>query len=238
MDSTRTVSELKASFIRAQVRILSESLEPAENWRDYAVETEEADLSNKVVDDVMQKVNATLKQHNRIVYSSQAIHHVTQQVASLYWSAVSQEAHSLGSNGKGVEKTLDLSNQLNIVKLSTRLEHPYASEEERMRYRQLRERLTELNEQRQQRQRRLDELRRLQRLLEPFLEPQRNIQPNLITRDGELAQELEKMRMLVARVGGRIGQKKGPSDGSLQTENVSYPTRSDQKLEALLDLDS
>ena len=55
MDSTRTVSELKASFIRAQVRILSESLEPAENWRDYAVATEEADLSNKVVDDVMQK---------------------------------------------------------------------------------------------------------------------------------------------------------------------------------------
>ena len=55
MDSTRTVSELKASFIRAQVRILSESLEPAENWRDYAVETEEADLSDKVVEDVMQK---------------------------------------------------------------------------------------------------------------------------------------------------------------------------------------
>lgn len=44
--------------------------------------------------------------------------------------------------------------------------------------------------------------------------------------------------MLVARVGGRIGQKKGPSDGSSQTENVSYPTGFDQKLEALLDLDS
>ena len=55
MDSTRTVSELKASFIRAQVRILSDSLEPAENWRDYAVETEADDLSEKVVDDVMQK---------------------------------------------------------------------------------------------------------------------------------------------------------------------------------------
>ena len=44
--------------------------------------------------------------------------------------------------------------------------------------------------------------------------------------------------MLVARVGGRIGQKKGPSDGSSQTENGPYPTGSDQKLEALFDLDS
>jgi len=55
MDPTRTVSELKASFIRTQVRILSESLEPAENWRAYAVETEADDLSDKVVEDVMQK---------------------------------------------------------------------------------------------------------------------------------------------------------------------------------------
>lgn len=44
--------------------------------------------------------------------------------------------------------------------------------------------------------------------------------------------------MLVARVGGRIGQKKRTSDYASQTENVSYPTGSDQKLEALLDLDS
>jgi len=44
--------------------------------------------------------------------------------------------------------------------------------------------------------------------------------------------------MLVARVAGRIGQKKRQGDGVSQTDNVSYPTGSDQKLEALLDLDS
>ena len=55
MESTRTISELKSSFIRAQVRILSESLEPPEDWRNYAAETEEDDLSNKVVGDVLQK---------------------------------------------------------------------------------------------------------------------------------------------------------------------------------------
>ena len=104
------------------------------------------------------------------------------------------------------------------------------------RYRQLRERLVELDSQRQQRQRRLDQLQQLQRLLEPFAEPQQNIQPNLITRDGELVQELEKMGMLVARVGGRIGQKKRPR-GNSEAGNASYPTGSDQKLEALLDMD-
>lgn len=55
MDSTRTISELKSSFIRGQVQILSESLEPPEDWRNYAVELEEGDLSDKVVEDVLQK---------------------------------------------------------------------------------------------------------------------------------------------------------------------------------------
>lgn len=55
MDSTRTIFELKSSFIWTQVRILSGSLEPPEGWRDYAVESEEDDLSDKVVEDVLQK---------------------------------------------------------------------------------------------------------------------------------------------------------------------------------------
>lgn len=55
MDSTRTISELKSSFIRGQVQILSEILEPPEDWRNFAVELEEGDLSDKVVEDVLQK---------------------------------------------------------------------------------------------------------------------------------------------------------------------------------------
>jgi hypothetical protein len=55
MDSTRTISELKSAFVRSQVRILSESLELPHDWRNYAVETEEGDLSEKVIDDVLHK---------------------------------------------------------------------------------------------------------------------------------------------------------------------------------------
>ncbi|PWY77467.1 kinetochore protein Fta4 [Aspergillus heteromorphus CBS 117.55] len=233
MDSTRTIPELKSSFIRAQVRILSENLAPPEDWRNYAAETEEDDLSDKVVGDVLQKLNAVLKQHSRIVYSSQAVQHVAQQITSLYWSSVNETISKPGSLLKGVEKSVDLSSHLNIAELPLELEDQSASEEERARYQQLRERLTGLDSRRQQRQRRLDQLRQLQRLLEPFQEPQKNIQPNLVVRDGELAQELEKMRMLVARVGGRIEQGKKKTHG--QEVDTAY-LGCDQKLDALLDM--
>jgi hypothetical protein len=55
MDSSRTVSELKSAFIRSQVRIFSESLDLPEDWRNYAPETEEGDLSDKVIEDVLHK---------------------------------------------------------------------------------------------------------------------------------------------------------------------------------------
>lgn len=55
MESARTILELKSAFIRRQLRILSENIEPNENWRDYAVRSDEEDLSEKVVEDVLQK---------------------------------------------------------------------------------------------------------------------------------------------------------------------------------------
>ncbi|RAL11098.1 kinetochore subunit FTA4 family protein [Aspergillus homomorphus CBS 101889] len=235
MDSTRTISELKSSFIRAQVRLLSESLIPPEDWRHYASEATEDELSDKVVGDALKKFNASLKQHNRIVYSSQAVQHVAQQIASLYWSSVNQAMRDRGSLLQGVEKSVDLSSHLNIAQLPLELEDPNANDEDRARYQELREQLVSLDSLRKQRQRRLNQLRQLQRLLEPFQSPQDNIQPNLVTRDGELVQELEKMRMLVARVGGRIeqGKKKLNTDGQRAS---SYSLGGDEKLEALLDM--
>ncbi|KAJ5578263.1 uncharacterized protein N7459_007227 [Penicillium hispanicum] len=200
MDSTRTISELKSAFIRGQVRILSENFELPEDWRNYAVDTEEGDL-----------INAAAKQHNRVVYSSQAIHHIAHQIATLYWSSVNQESRSKAAFSYGIEKTADLSRHI---------------------YQELRERLASLDQQRQQRQRRLDQLQHLQRLIEPLQQPQQNIQPNLVTRDGELVQEIEKMRMLVARVGGRVSQQK--KSGHIQQGQEYLLPGSDRRLEALL----
>jgi prephenate dehydrogenase len=57
-------------------------------------------------------VNAAAKQHNRVVYSSQAIHHVAYQIASLYWSSVSEETRSRAAFTSGVEKTADMSRHM------------------------------------------------------------------------------------------------------------------------------
>ncbi|KAL5342392.1 kinetochore Sim4 complex subunit Fta4 [Aspergillus crustosus] len=233
MDSSRSISELKSSFIRTQVRLLSESLDPPEEWRSYAAEPAEEDLSDKVVGDVLQKLNAALKQHTRVVYSSQAIQHVAQQIASLYWSSVSQASREVTSLERGVDKTVDLSSHMNITQLPGELYNQPANEEEKLRYQRLQERLASLDNLRQQRQRRRDQLRQLQRLLEPFRVPQINVQPNLVIRDGELIKELEKMRMLVARVSGRIAQSQ--ADGNKGNKEASYVLGSEQKLTALLD---
>lgn len=104
------------------------------------------------------------------------------------------------------------------------------------RYQHLRERLVGLDQQRQQRQRRLDQLQHLHRLLEPFTNPQKDIQPNLVTRDGELASEIERMRMLVARVGGRIAQQK-PGSRNIQSEEEYVLPGSERRLDALMDLE-
>ena len=99
------------------------------------------------------------------------------------------------------------------------------------RYRHLRQRLVDLDQRRQERRRRLSQLQELQNLLEPFKDPQKNIQPNLITRDGELFRELDKMRMLTARVGARINQKRKRSGHEVQSAQGF-----DKKLEAALDM--
>lgn len=101
------------------------------------------------------------------------------------------------------------------------------------RYQQLRQKLVDYDQKRQQRQQHFEQLRYLQRLLEPYQDSQKDIQPNLITRDGELVQELEKMRMLVARVGGRIAQQK--KRNALREEQEYLLPGSKRKLDALLD---
>lgn len=54
MNPTKTVAEVKLSFLRDQIRILSTALEPSEGWRDYGPEVDH-DIPDKVVDSVLQK---------------------------------------------------------------------------------------------------------------------------------------------------------------------------------------
>ncbi|OBR07884.1 Kinetochore protein [Colletotrichum higginsianum IMI 349063] len=77
---------------------------------------------------------------------------------------------------------------------------------EAKRYAEQVDRLKSLAELRQQTTARLERLRRMKALLDPFRSDDDGIgvQENLITRDGEVEKEMESMRVLLARVGGRV----------------------------------
>jgi len=71
-------------------------------------------------------------------------------------------------------------------------------------------------------------------LLEPFKDPQTNIQPNLVTRDGQLGEELDRMRMLVAKISGRIEESTKIIAASDENQMLSMDP--DTKLSALLNM--
>jgi hypothetical protein len=76
--------------------------------------------------------------------------------------------------------------------------------------------------------------KQLQTLLEPFANAQENIQPNLVTRDGELGKELERMRILLARVTGRVKEMKDA--GLISHSDGMTAASNEQKLAAIMDL--
>ncbi|GAM42940.1 hypothetical protein TCE0_044f17354 [Talaromyces pinophilus] len=213
MEKSRTISEIKTSFIRNQIRILSAPIAPQEGWRDFAPETED-DLSDKVVEEVVQKLNTTLKQHNRVVYSNQAIQHVARQIESLYWESVKNEVLSPSQKSTGVEIGSDLSNHLVIEKLPSQYRGDDASSEEKERYKLLYERLVALDNRRQVKQKQLAQYKQLEALLEPLRNPQENIQPNLLTRDGELVREIDKMRIAPTRETSRAHRESMTTNGN------------------------
>jgi Kinetochore complex Fta4 of Sim4 subunit, or CENP-50 len=90
-----------------------------------------------------------------------------------------------------------------------------------------------LDNRRHAQQKRLAQYKQLESLLEPFKNPQENIQPNLVTRDGELVREIDRMRMLVARVAGRINNTRVIQTGDVSDTIPS--TDPEDRLAALLD---
>lgn len=83
----------------------------------------------------------------------------------------------------------------------------------------------------------------MKEILEPFRSDDAGagVQENLVTREGELEMEMEKMRALLARVGGRVGFLPDSTessslfreDDSLAVEPVTLGEK--RKLESLLD---
>jgi hypothetical protein len=92
----------------------------------------------------------------------------------------------------------------NIGRLHDSWDGDEDDEDSRARYQELTETLKGLDERRQAVREKVAGYKRLREMLEPFERATETVQPNLVARDGELEKELEKMRLLVARVRGRV----------------------------------
>ncbi|KAI1389319.1 kinetochore Sim4 complex subunit Fta4 [Hypoxylon trugodes] len=125
---------------------------------------------------------------------------------------------------------------------------------EAQRYADLTATLTSLVARRRDARARLDRLRRMRTLLSPLtsMTPQSSnpvssgstradpyevgiekVQPNLVTRDSELEKELERMRVLLVRVAGRVAQLPDPDPESVVMEDLDVVER--DKVDRLLD---
>ncbi|KZF19638.1 hypothetical protein L228DRAFT_250685 [Xylona heveae TC161] len=200
-----TVVDLKQAFLRQQVRLLSQPLQISRDWRDRAPDEGNGPLREKVVDEVLHKLNAIARRHNKSAYSSEALRHVAEQIDALYWESGAVSGGADEQDRSGLELGADLAQPETIEKLPE--EWPTGEGEDEAavaRYQELRERLFELSTQRQAQRQRFEHYKQLQKLVEPFRNAHENVQPNLVTRDGELGKELDKMRIFMARVTGKL----------------------------------
>ncbi|TIC91782.1 Kinetochore protein fta4 [Colletotrichum higginsianum] len=201
-----TVIAQKQAFLAAQTRLFSQPLRPSRPWL-AANEAAESPLPDPVVEHVVARLNTTVLQHSRRAYSHQASRHVAEQIDALYLSQ--PPAAQDHEPAEGLSLSLDLTEEAAVKSLPPTwpVDHDVTMYPmEAKRYAEQVDRLKSLAELRQQTTARLERLRRMKALLDPFRSDDDGIgvQENLITRDGEVEKEMESMRVLLARVGGRV----------------------------------
>ncbi|KXJ92047.1 kinetochore complex Fta4 of Sim4 subunit, or CENP-50-domain-containing protein [Microdochium bolleyi] len=234
-----TILAHKTAFLTAQTLQLSQPLAPSHAWQqhnDSAVGSNVAEtltpLAQKTLEDALFRLNHLIQQHSRRVYAPQASRHVAEQIERLLLdSAERYIAGRRGDNGSegedgapGEEDALridaDLTNDGIISSLpSTWAEvdssQATAHQPEAQGYEDLASQLKALSSRRAEARQRVERLRRMDALLQPFSptdgQDQAGVQKILVTRTGDIEKELERMRMLLVRVSGRLSQLPSPS---------------------------
>ncbi|KUI61365.1 Kinetochore protein fta4 [Cytospora mali] len=224
-----TIPTLKQNFLTTQTRLLSQPLQPSRTWRRANDSAEDATrVPERAVDDALFRLNHTLQQHARRVYAPQATRHVAEQIDRLYLSVGERGADGGGDDaeGEGGEEGwrnvgADHADAGIIASLPPAWESEREVEAyplEAKRYAELVARLQDLSARKQQAEARVRRLRRMKGLLAPFeMDGEKagadgatnGVQENLVTRDGEVEKELERMRMLLVRVGDKVSRLKG-----------------------------
>ncbi|KAG5748200.1 hypothetical protein H9Q70_009133 [Fusarium xylarioides] len=203
-----TIPSVKQSFITSQTTLLSQPIAPSRSWQETNDASDEA-IPDRVVQEVLYNLNHTIQQHCRRVYPPQASRSIAEQINDVYTKDAERKVGGPTDTEGGIGRELDLTEDEAIEALpaSWHLEkdindHPM----ETKRYADAVQQLTELNDQRKQLREQVARLKRLHYIVEPLQTDENGagIQENLLTRNGPVEKELERMRILLARVGGRV----------------------------------
>lgn len=145
------------------------------------------------------------------MYPPQASYNVAEQISNSYSRDAEARVNSLKEEADGnLGRELDLAADDAIESLppSWPTERDITSNPaEAERYEEIVLRLSQLSERRRGLRQRVEKLRRVKAAVEPLRESDTDdsgIQDNLVTRDGPVEKELERMRALLARVTGRV----------------------------------
>ncbi|KIW00302.1 hypothetical protein, variant [Verruconis gallopava] len=228
MTGEKTIAALKTNFLRQQIRILSQPLKLSDKAK------QRSEFSDNELRDVMLKANQIVRRHNNAVFDRVAVSNVATQIEQLFWYSSEPDDHLAGGE-LGDDGVLrigdDLADADNIHKLSTMFDEDEQSTE----FAEALALLQDLSEKQQALKRKLERYKRLQRLLEPLENPQQSVQPNLVTRDGPLADELARSKTLGIRVAGGLARRNERGERSSASENGDIDMVDEgQKVAALL----
>ncbi|KAF4989795.1 hypothetical protein FGRMN_8887 [Fusarium graminum] len=232
--SAPTIPSLKQSFLINQTTLLAQPLTPSHSWQATNDASDEA-IPERVIQDVLYSLNHTIQQHCRRVYAPQASRNIAEQINNIYTQDAERKFGGPADTEGGIGRELDFTENEAIEALpsSWYLEKDVSNHPlEVKRYADAVRQLSELNDRRMQLRQQVARLKRLQSLVEPLqTDDGVGIQENLLTRNGPVEKELEKMRFLLARVGGRVHAlpKEAPNGASQEVSLAETGARGQKR---------
>ncbi|KAM3510759.1 hypothetical protein MY11210_005589 [Beauveria gryllotalpidicola] len=221
---TPTIPARKQAFITAQTTLLSQPVAPSRAWR-ATNDASNTPIRKRVVDDAVFEFNRIVEEHCQRAYAPQASRDLAERISAIYIGQTDRRQGSANDVEASIGKEVDLTNDETIESLpsSWPLEKEAAAKpEDAQTYSRSVARLAELSKERQQVQLRMEKLRRLQSAIEPLRtsESGKGVQENLVTRNGAVERELEKMRGLLHRVASGVDSFRDASAGSRSRDLV------------------
>lgn len=155
-----------------------------------------------------------------------------EQIDKLYWNKGDRGV--VGVSGVGEEwrdRAGDLRDEDVIAQIPEEWQSTRAPEAS-ARFTELQERLKELDGRRKVAREKVEGYRKMRELLEPFGEEEGRLQENIVTKNGEVEKELERMRMLMLRVERGVGGLEERGNG--EEMDVDWVEEGRKKVDAIL----